>query len=104
MTVPRWMIPGAPLNHLLDGAAASEMSPIAARHPSAVDSDDRITHILLILSVTFASISVMSTLSALYWFVKMRRSFRHEQVPIHPGRGRPAFANHWQVDLALNPK
>jgi hypothetical protein len=78
MTVPRWMFPGTPLNHLLDGATASEMSPIAARHPSAIDSDDHIIHILLILSVTFASISVLSTTSALYWFVKMRRSFRHE--------------------------
>jgi len=37
-----------------------------------------ITRILSILSLTFASISVLSTLVTLYWFVRMRRSFRHE--------------------------
>jgi G protein-coupled receptor GPR1 len=42
--------------------------------------------VLLILTLTFASISVLSTLLALYWFVKMRRSFRHEQV--HPRHSR----------------
>jgi hypothetical protein len=40
---------------------------------------------LLILSLTTASVSVLATLSALYWFVKMRRSFRHEYVDPRPG-------------------
>ncbi|KAH6856243.1 G protein-coupled glucose receptor regulating Gpa2-domain-containing protein [Chaetomium sp. MPI-CAGE-AT-0009] len=70
MTVPRWMFPGTPLDHLLsDGIVTSEIAPIAARHPSAIGSDQHIVHILLILSVTFASISVLSTLFALYWLI-----------------------------------
>ncbi|KAK4454198.1 G protein-coupled glucose receptor regulating Gpa2-domain-containing protein [Podospora aff. communis PSN243] len=39
-----------------------------------------ITHILMILSLTFASVSVLSTLFTLYWFVRMRRGFRHELI------------------------
>jgi len=36
------------------------------------------TRILNTLSLAFASISVVSTLFTLYWFVRMRRGFRHE--------------------------
>ena len=78
MTVPRWTFPGTPLNHLFHGAAASEMSPLVARHPSVTDNDEHIVRVMLIVTTTFASISVLSTLFALYWFVKMKRSFRHE--------------------------
>ncbi|KAH6634978.1 G protein-coupled glucose receptor regulating Gpa2-domain-containing protein [Chaetomium sp. MPI-SDFR-AT-0129] len=42
--------------------------------------DTYIIRVLLILSVTFASVSVLATLTTLYWFVRMRRSFRHELV------------------------
>lgn len=56
----------------------SEMlSQIAARDIA----NDRVEHtvrVLNILSLTFASISILSTLLALYWFGRMRRSFRHE--------------------------
>ncbi|KAK4169679.1 G protein-coupled glucose receptor regulating Gpa2-domain-containing protein [Cladorrhinum sp. PSN259] len=55
-------------------------TPIQA--PYVPDSGDSAhTHcLLLVLSLVFASISVVSTLSTLYWFVKMRRSFRHELI------------------------
>ena len=33
---------------------------------------------LQILALTFATISVASAILAGYWFIKMRRSFRHE--------------------------
>lgn len=49
-----------------------------ARYPSKMASDHYIIRVLLILSVTFASVSVLATLTTLYWFVRMRRSFRHE--------------------------
>jgi len=42
------------------------------------DQTQNTLHILTILSLVFASISVVSTLSTLYWFMKMRKSFRHE--------------------------
>jgi len=35
---------------------------------------------LQILALTFATISVASAILAFYWFIKMRRSFRHESV------------------------
>ena len=35
---------------------------------------------LTILSLSFGAVSVCSTLLAFYWFVKMKRSFRHEYV------------------------
>ena len=35
---------------------------------------------LTILSLTFASLSIVSTLCTLYWFVKMRKGFRHEYM------------------------
>ncbi|KAK4148725.1 G protein-coupled glucose receptor regulating Gpa2-domain-containing protein, partial [Chaetomidium leptoderma] len=45
------------------------MSPNAAQFVSAVDSTQHMTRVLLILAFTFASISVMSTLYALYWLI-----------------------------------
>jgi G protein-coupled receptor GPR1 len=33
---------------------------------------------LQVLAVSFSTISVASAILAFYWFVKMRRSFRHE--------------------------
>jgi G protein-coupled receptor GPR1 len=38
--------------------------------------------ILRCISLSFASLSVLSTFFAFYWFVKMRRSFRQECVPV----------------------
>lgn len=35
-------------------------------------------YILQKLALTFATISVASSMLAFYWFVRMRRSFRHE--------------------------
>ncbi|KAK4130727.1 hypothetical protein BT67DRAFT_350665, partial [Trichocladium antarcticum] len=72
MPGPRWSSLGMPL--------VSEMlSQIAARDIA----NDRVEHtvrVLNILSLTFASISILSTLLALYWFGRMRRSFRHELI------------------------
>ena len=53
---------------------------------SAVDgnwSDNELSYaklvrVLTTLSLSFGFVSVMSTLLAFYWFVKMKRSFRHE--------------------------
>jgi len=40
-------------------------------------------HILVILSLTFASLSVAATLVTLGWFLRMKRTFRHEYVFLH---------------------
>ncbi|KAK3688217.1 G protein-coupled glucose receptor regulating Gpa2-domain-containing protein [Podospora appendiculata] len=67
---------------LFYAAATPSYSPaVVARN--VLDDDDpsnQTVYLLAILSLAFASISVMSTLSTLYWFVKMRRSFRHELI------------------------
>jgi G protein-coupled receptor GPR1 len=65
-----------------NGTATSEATELTmGRGISGVDGNQHFVRALLVISVTIASISVVSTLSALYWFVKIRRSFRHEQVP-----------------------
>ncbi|KAK4671918.1 G protein-coupled receptor gpr1 [Podospora pseudoanserina] len=56
------------------------MSPITSRYVADDQHTEHTVYILTILSLTFASVSVVSTLSTLYWFVKMRRSFRHELI------------------------
>ena len=40
------------------------------------------------LALAFATTSVASAILAFYWFVKMRRSFRHEYVRSPKGAGR----------------
>ncbi|KAK3984723.1 G protein-coupled glucose receptor regulating Gpa2-domain-containing protein [Cladorrhinum sp. PSN332] len=57
-------------------------APIQARSTNIPDSErsEHIIYVLSVLSLVFASMSVVSTLSTLYWFVKMRRSFRHELI------------------------
>ena len=37
-----------------------------------------LTDDLAVVSLTFASLSLILTLSTFYWFVKMRKTFRHE--------------------------
>jgi len=56
---------------------ASSSSHATARDVN-VHEPQSLVNLLTILSLIFASISVISTLSTLYWFLKMRRSFRHE--------------------------
>ncbi|KAL2176956.1 G protein-coupled glucose receptor regulating Gpa2-domain-containing protein [Thermothelomyces heterothallicus CBS 202.75] len=80
MTVPRWMSLGMGLRYLLDGTTSFETLSVVTRHHARTDGESRMIRTLLILSLTFASISVMSTLFALYWFVRMRRGFRHELI------------------------
>ena len=43
--------------------------------PEISPSDE---NILQILALVFSIISVASSILAFYWFIKMRRSFRHE--------------------------
>ncbi|KID81798.1 BcGPR1, G protein-coupled receptor [Metarhizium guizhouense ARSEF 977] len=38
-------------------------------------------HVLWVTSLIVASVSVVATMFATFWFVRMRRSFRHKQVP-----------------------
>lgn len=69
---------------LLDGDPVSDpMSPTTPEDMADSESSQTTVRLLTILSLVFASISVVSTLPTLYWFVRMRRSFRHEQVPHH---------------------
>ena len=79
-----------PLLPPADGAATPEMLALAARLVSAVDTPEHMVRVLLTLALTFASVSVLSTLAALYWFVKMKRSFRHEYALPSP----PPLATH----------
>ncbi|GAB1319290.1 G protein-coupled receptor gpr1 [Madurella fahalii] len=66
---------------LLDGTAVSEPMPSMTPENAAADESSQNTiRLLTILSLVFASISVVSTLPTLYWFVRMRRSFRHELI------------------------
>ncbi|KAK4227183.1 G protein-coupled glucose receptor regulating Gpa2-domain-containing protein [Podospora fimiseda] len=53
---------------------------LQARYVPDSEHSQHIVYVLSILSLVFASLSVVSTISTLYWFVKMRRSFRHELI------------------------
>lgn len=83
MTVPRWISLGMVLRSVLDGPTTFETLSVVVHHHARTDGESRMIRTLLILSLTFASISVISTLFALYWFVRMRRGFRHEYLPAH---------------------
>ncbi len=76
MTGLRWASRDMPLLPPSDGAATPEY----------------MVRDLLALALTFGSVSVLSTLAALYWFVKMKRSFRHECVFRLLGTGHPLTA------------
>ena len=48
---------------------------------------DREENVLQVLALIFASVSIVSTILTVYWFLTMRRSFRHQSVPaawVHP--------------------
>lgn len=45
--------------------------------PKYTDSQEAI---LQILAITFAPVSVVSATLTIYWFVTMRRNFRHQSV------------------------
>ncbi|EGS21694.1 uncharacterized protein CTHT_0035600 [Thermochaetoides thermophila DSM 1495] len=49
-----------------------------SRRTLSNEQRQHLADVLTTLSLTFASVSVLSTLVALYWFVKMKRNFRHE--------------------------
>lgn len=36
--------------------------------------------ILQVLAVVFAALSIVTTIVTVYWFFRMRRSFRHQSV------------------------
>ena len=42
------------------------------------EQDRKLKNDLAIVSLTFSSVSLVLSLAALYWFVKMRKTFRHE--------------------------
>lgn len=70
------------LQTISETAISEEAGPAVIRHISDLaESQQKLIKGLLILSLTFSSISVLATLNALYWFVKIKRNFRHEQVP-----------------------
>ncbi|KAK4199209.1 G protein-coupled glucose receptor regulating Gpa2-domain-containing protein [Triangularia verruculosa] len=80
--------------HSRSSVPVEAISPLMSRYVPDDQHTQHTVYILTILSLTFASVSVVSTLSTLYWFVKMRRSFRHEQVP--PFRlGLQRFGSMW---------
>ncbi|KAM7195341.1 G protein-coupled glucose receptor regulating Gpa2 domain containing protein [Naviculisporaceae sp. PSN 640] len=67
------------LSALLEGALASHQHVTTRDAPEDYPADN-LVDLLTVLSLIFASISVISTLTTLYWFTKMRRSFRHELI------------------------
>ncbi|KAL2020459.1 hypothetical protein VTK56DRAFT_8425 [Thermocarpiscus australiensis] len=75
-----WSSLKMPLLRHLYGTVVSETLPPAAANVPDGDRSQRMVYVLTILSLAFASVSVLSTLPTLYWFVKMRRSFRHELI------------------------
>lgn len=66
------------LLEVLPGKSFAGTLPFLARDVADEDRPERTVYVLTVLSLAFASISVASTLSTLYWFIKMRKSFRHE--------------------------
>jgi len=38
----------------------------------------RVYYVMRCISVSFGAVSIVATLFSLYWFIRMRRSFRHE--------------------------
>ena len=77
------------------------LSHINSRRTPKDGLRQHLADILTILSLTFASVSVLSTLGALYWFVKMKRNFRHELVTISPVVVTPT-THIFQVDSAVD--
>jgi hypothetical protein len=45
---------------------------------AALQYTDQEEYILQILAVTFASVSIASSILTAYWFINMRRAFRHK--------------------------
>jgi len=57
-------------------ASMSELhNQTTSSHQTITDAQ---TNVLQILALVFSSFSVASSVLAFYWFMKMRRSFRHE--------------------------
>ncbi|KAI0011239.1 G protein-coupled glucose receptor regulating Gpa2-domain-containing protein [Xylariaceae sp. FL0662B] len=75
----------APFAELRGGAAVRNLASYGAiltkrgaeGHPGITDPSIRI---LMSISLSTASLSVLAALSAFYWFVRMRRSFRHDLI------------------------
>ncbi|KAI5861956.1 G protein-coupled glucose receptor regulating Gpa2-domain-containing protein [Durotheca rogersii] len=67
----------APLAALPDAAAVLTPRESSPRTP---DPRDRQLLALMSVSLGVASISLVATLFAFYWFVRMRRSFRHDLI------------------------
>lgn len=80
------LMPAMGLVKLVLGRAMTEAlsSPLGPRHINTVHDREFTISTLTILSLTFASLSIVSTLCALYWFIKMRKGFRHEYIQTCP--------------------
>ncbi|KAI1081694.1 G protein-coupled glucose receptor regulating Gpa2-domain-containing protein [Whalleya microplaca] len=76
----------APLAELRGGTivtylASSYDAVLAKRGPAGkLDIDDPDLKTLMSVSLSMASLSVLAALYAFYWFVRMRRSFRHDLI------------------------
>ena len=70
-----------PLTLILGRVLMESLSmPVVTRDVNAARNREFTISTLTILSLTFASLSIVSTLCTLYWFVKMRKGFRHEYI------------------------
>lgn len=80
------LMPAMGLVKLILGRAMTEAlsSPLGPRHINTVHDREFTISTLTVLSLTFASLSIVSTLCALYWFIKMRKGFRHEYIQTCP--------------------
>lgn len=63
------------LRLVLDKRALDNVPRQQEHHQVISDAQSRV---LQILALTFSVFSVASAILAFYWFMKMRRSFRHE--------------------------
>ncbi|KAH8885519.1 hypothetical protein GQ53DRAFT_356033 [Thozetella sp. PMI_491] len=73
------MAPGTPFVESLGLLARDVADPTEDWGPTEL-SYDRIVRVLTSLSLSLGLVSVLSTLVAFYWFVKMKRSFRHDLI------------------------
>lgn len=76
------------INHILESAFGSPTVQTQSHHGEfragirdefgEAEENLHLENDLAIVSLTFSSISLVLTLATLYWFVKMRKTFRHE--------------------------
>ncbi|OTB00373.1 hypothetical protein M426DRAFT_237114 [Hypoxylon sp. CI-4A] len=65
---------------LLTGPPATSTGPLAPLSTRDANVKNSQLVVLMSISLSMASISVLAALGAFYWFVRMRRSFRHDLI------------------------